>query len=33
MIQQSIMLTGNGTKSTLFPFEAATLYSIWGSLQ
>lgn len=32
-IQQSIMLTGNGTKSLLFPFEAATLYNVWGSLQ
>jgi hypothetical protein len=31
-LQQSIMLTGNGTKSVLFPFEAATLYGIWGSL-
>lgn len=31
--QQSIMFTGNGTRSVLFPFEAATLYSIWGSLQ
>jgi hypothetical protein len=26
------MFTGNGTKSVLFPFEAATLYNIWGSL-
>lgn len=31
-IQWSIMLTGYGTKSVLFPFEAATLYNIWGSL-
>lgn len=31
-IQQSIMFTGYGTKSVLFPFEAATLYNIWGSL-
>lgn len=30
--QQSIMFTGYGTKSVLFPFEAATLYNIWGSL-
>ena len=32
-IQQSIMFSGNGTKSVLFPFEAAALYTTWGSLR